>query len=120
MPSRSRSGLVRLLLLRPRRSFDRRQRFQIFGDRVAILRPQLRGVLDHGHHRAAGAVAVRRLAALKKISDVLDAPVADALLRDVRHPALAFRIGSAGEALRGDDAPQEIARTVALGAMAKA
>src|ERR1700751_4075626 len=104
MPSRSRSGLVRLLLLRPRRSFGRRPRFQIFGDRVAILRPQLRGVLDHGDHQAAGAVAVRRLAALEKISDVLGSPVADALLCDIGSPALAIRIGSTGETLRSDDA----------------
>ena len=44
---------------------------------------------------------------------------AKSLLRDVRHPALAFRIGPAGEALRRDDAAEKIARAVALGAMAE-
>lgn len=37
-----------------RRSFDRRQRFQIVGHRRAIIRPQLRGVADNPNHRAAG------------------------------------------------------------------
>ena len=41
-------------------------------------------------------------------------------LRDVRHPALAFRIGSAGKALRGDDAAKEISRAVTFRAMTEA
>src|SRR5205085_12500699 len=41
------------------------------------------------------------------------------LLRNVGHPALAFRIGPAGETLRGDDAAERIARAVTFGAMAK-
>ena len=45
---------------------------------------------------------------------------AQSLLRDVRHPALAFRIGSTCEALRGDDAAEKIARAVTLRAMAQA
>src|SRR5262249_8481010 len=39
---------------------------------------------------------------------------------NVRHPALPVRIGTTGKALRSDDAAEEIARAVALGAMAKA
>src|SRR6202022_2036993 len=50
----------------------------------------------------------------------LRAPVAKSLLRDVRHPALAFRIRPAGETLRGDDAAEKVTRAVALRAMAKA
>ena len=42
------------------------------------------------------------------------------LLRDVRDPALAFRIGPAGKALRRDDTAERIARRMAFGAMAGA
>src|SRR6185437_5096620 len=109
-----------LLLRRPLRPLDRRQRLHIFGDRIPILLAELRGVLDHPHHRAAGAVAVRCLASLEEIGDILHIPVAEPLLRDVLHPTLAFRIGTAGKALRGDDAAKKIARAVTLGTMAKA
>src|ERR1700732_809725 len=93
--SSDRSGLVGLfrLLLRPRRSLHRRQRLDIFGDGRAIVRGQLGGVLDHSPHRAAGAVAIGRGTGLEEIIDVLYAPVANSLLRNVRHPALAFEIG---------------------------
>ena len=56
----------------------------------------------------------------EEIGDVLFAPFADTFLRDVRYPSLAFRIWPAGETLRGDDATEEIARAVTLGAMAEA
>src|ERR1700721_2200978 len=39
---------------------------------------------------------------------------------DVGHPAPAFRSGTAAKALRGDDAAEKIARTMALRAMAEA
>ena len=80
---------------------------------------QLRGVADHAHHRSAGGIAIGRLPGLEEIGDVLGAPVAEPLLRDVRHPALAFRVRPPGETLRRDDAAEKIARAVALGAMAE-
>src|SRR5262249_22070156 len=43
--------------------------------------------------------------------------VGEPFLRDVGHPALTVRIGTACKALRGDDATQDIARAVTLGAM---
>src|SRR3984893_14937380 len=107
-------------LLRPRRSVDRRQRLEIFRDRRPIFGAELRSVLDHARHRAAGAVAIGHLPGFEEIGDVLRAPVANPLWRDVRHPALAFRVWPAGEALRCDDAAEKIARAVALGAMAEA
>ena len=42
-----------------------------------------------------------------------------ALLGDVRHKALPFRIGTAGKALACNDAAEKIARAVAFGAMAE-
>ena len=36
-------------------------------------------------------VAVRRVAGLEQLGDVLVGAITQALLRDVRHPALAFR-----------------------------
>src|SRR3954463_16404561 len=84
-------------LLRPRRSLHRGQRFDVVRDRGAILRRQLRSVADHARHRAASGVAFRRLSALQEIRDIFRAPVAKTLLRDVGHPALAFRIRSAGK-----------------------
>src|SRR3984893_10611735 len=119
-PSR-RSARVRSgLLFRPRRSLDRRQRFEICRDCGAILGRQLRGVLDDARHRAAGAIVIGGRAGFEEIGDVLLAPFGKPFLRDVRHPALAFRIWPAGEALPGDNAAEEISGTVALGAMAEA
>src|SRR5204863_9880827 len=66
-----------------------------------------------------GVVAVGQSAGLEEIGEILHAPFAKFLLRDVRYPALAFRIGTAGKALRGDDATEQIARAVALRAMAE-
>src|SRR5258708_331644 len=111
------SGLFRLL--RPWRPFDRRQRLYIVGNRRLIGLGHLRGVPDHTHHRTAGGIAVGRLPALEKISDVFIAPLADSLLSDVGHPALAFGIGSAGKTLCGNDAAEKIARGMTLGAMAE-
>src|SRR5882757_7533393 len=106
------SGLVGVLvlLLWPRRPLHRRQRLDVVRDRVAVLRTELRGVADHAHHRAAGAVAVRRLPGLQEIGNVLLAPVGSPLLGDVGHEALAFGIGPARKTLRGDDAAKQIAR----------
>ena len=118
-PSPPDQDLSTVLLFRPRRSVDRRQRLDVVGDRGAIFRRELRGVLDHAHHRSAGAVAIGHLAGLEKIADVLCAPVRKSLLGDVGHPALAFRIGPARKSLRGDDAAEEIPRAVAFRAMAK-
>src|SRR5262249_6371182 len=73
----------------------------------------------HARHRAAGIVAIGQLPGLEEIGDVLLAPVADALLRYVGYPALAFRIGATREALSRDDAAEKIARAVTLRAMAK-
>src|SRR5258707_11282504 len=75
---------------------------------------------DHAPHRAAGAVAIGHIAGFEKIADVALAPVAESLLSDVRHPALAFGVRSAGKALRRDNAAKEISRAVALRAMAEA
>src|SRR6202035_5170093 len=86
----------------------------------AIFRAQLRGVPNYPPHRSADGIAIGRLPGFEEIADVLFAPVRNALLRDVRHPALAFRIGPAGEALAGDDAAEEIARAMTLRAMAEA
>src|SRR6516164_9697829 len=117
-----RRRLARFLRLFLRRlwSLDRRQRFHIFADRGAVGWLELQHILDHRDHRAAGAVAVGRDTILQVVGDVFRAPVAKPLLRHVRHPALAFRIGAARKALARDDAAEEIARAVALGAMAKA
>src|SRR5207237_8249978 len=104
----------------PGRALDGWQRLQVFGHASAILRAQLRCVLDHARHRTAGAVAVRHLPSLKKISDILLAPVANAFLGDVGHPTLAFRVWAAGESLRGDNATEEVPRAVTLRAMADA
>src|SRR5437868_13209336 len=106
-------------LLRPWRALHRRQRFQIFRDRRAVLGRELRGVLDHAPHRAARGIAVRHLPGLQEIGDVLDAPLIQPLLRDVGYPALAFRIRSAGKTLRIDNAAEDIARAVTLRAMAE-
>src|ERR1700730_10425681 len=107
-------------LLGPRRSVDRRQRLEIFRDRRPVFRVQLRGVLDDPHHRAADGIAVRHLTSFEQIFDVLCAPLAKSLLRDIGYPTLAFRIWPAGEAVRGDDAAEKVTRAVALGAMAEA
>src|SRR5260370_9559586 len=63
------SGLAAALgrLLRSRRSVHRRQRLEILRDACAILGTQLRGVLDHARHRAAGVVAIWHLAGFEKI-----------------------------------------------------
>src|SRR5258707_6175300 len=75
---------------------------------------------DHGPHRAGGLVAVGKFAGFEKIADVVLAPLAGSLLRDVRNPALAFGVGPAGEALRRDNAAKEVSRAVTLRAMAEA
>ncbi len=80
----------------------------------------MRSVLDHARHRAAGGVAIGHLPGFEEIGDVLRAPIAKPLLRDVRHPALAFWIWPAGKTPRGDDAAKKVTRAVALGAMAEA
>src|SRR5450432_6867 len=115
------SGLVVALcrLPGPRRSVDRGQRFDVFRDCRAIVRAQLRGVLDDAHHRAADGIAVGRLAGFEQIFDVLCAPLAESLLGDIGYPPLAFRIWPAREALRGDNAAEKIARAVALGTMSE-
>src|SRR5947208_1669227 len=85
---------------------------------AALLRRQLRRVLDDTRHRAHGLVALRQVAGLEEVGNVLHAPFGEvAFLRDVRHPTLAFGIRRAGKALRGDNAAEEIARAVALRAM---
>src|SRR6185437_16717121 len=65
-------------------------------------------------------VAVGRLSGFEVVRDVLRAPALQPFLRDVRHPALALRIGSTCETLRGDDAAESISRAVTLGAVAEA
>src|SRR5260370_30130222 len=84
------------------------------------MRRQLRGVFYHARHRAAGAVAFRHLSGFEKIRDIFRAPVSQPLLRDVRDPALAFRIGPACKSLRSNDPAEEIPRAVTLRAMAEA
>src|SRR6202041_1105431 len=106
--------------LRPRRAVHRRQQLEIFSDRRAILRTQLRDIPDHANHRATDAVTVRQLAGFEEIGDVGLAPVANSFLGDVRYPPLAFRIRSACKALHRHDAAEEIARTVTLRTMAEA
>src|ERR1700759_4848962 len=71
-------------------------------------------------HRTTDGVAVGRLSGLEKIGDVLVAPFRQSLLGDVRHPALAFRIRDASEALSGDNAAEEIAGAVTPRPMAEA
>src|ERR1700751_610291 len=111
--------LALLLAWWPRRPFHRRQRFHVFRDGSAVLGRQLRDVSDHARHSATDGVAIGQLPGFEEISDVLRVPVAESFLRDVRHPPLAFRIRSTGEALRTDDAAKEISRTVTLRAMAE-
>src|SRR5258708_1933728 len=69
--------------------------------------------------QASAAMPRGPRAGLKEVGDVLLAPVANSFLRDVRHPAFAFRIGAAGETLLGDGAAEEIPRAVAFRAMAE-
>src|SRR5207248_8326317 len=104
----------------PRRSLRRRQRLHVIRDRRAVVGWKLRSILDHASHGAAGGVVIGRCPGFEEIGDILLAPIAYPFLGDVRHPALALRIGSPGEALRGDDAAKEIARAVTLRAMAEA
>src|SRR4030088_8307 len=122
MRTRPSSGLGAALrrLLGPRRPVHRRQRIEVFGECFAMLRGQVRGVLDHAGYRAAGGVAVGHFPGFEEIGDVLLAPFRKSFLGDVRYPALAFRIRSAREALRGDDAAKEISGAVTLRAMAEA
>src|SRR6266851_1939096 len=65
-------------------------------------------------------VANGHLPGFEEIGDVLRAPIAKPLLRDVRHPALAFWIWPAGKTPRGDDAAKKVTRAVAIGTMAEA
>src|SRR5207245_11598106 len=92
----------------------------IIRDRRAVVGWKLRSILDHAGHRAAGGVVIGRRPGFEEVGDVLLAPIAYSFLGDVRHPALAFRIGSPGKALRADDAAKEMAGAVTLRAMTKA
>src|SRR6185295_17690114 len=106
------------LLLWWLRAFDRRQRLDVGRHRGAILGAELRGVADHGRHWAADRVAVRCIAGFEQVGDVLLGVIAERLLGDVRNPALALRIGAARKALRRDDAAEDVAWAMALGAVA--
>src|SRR2546423_8863335 len=85
-PSRGRPVL---LLLRLLRAFDRRQRFDVGCHGVAVLGRKLRGIAHHRCHRAADRVAIRRVARLEDVGDVLLGIILQRSLRDVRDPALA-------------------------------
>src|SRR4051794_33550493 len=82
---------------RPWRTVNRRQRFEKGRHRGAIRIAQLRRVLDDTRHRSARGVALRSLAGLEEPGDILFAPAAEALLRDVGHPTLALGIRPARE-----------------------
>src|ERR1700730_5292484 len=96
---------------------DCRQRLEVDRHRLAIPRRKLRGVADHRRHAAADRIAVGHLAGFEQICDVLHGIVGETLLSNVGHPAFAFQVRPASEALRGLDRAQGIARAVTLGAV---
>src|SRR5215831_21290404 len=103
------------------RPFDRRQRFEVERDRGTIYRRKLRRIAHHGRHQATHRIAVRHISGLEDALDIPLRVVADSFRRDVWDPTVAaFRIGTAGKALTCDDAAEEVARAVALRAMARA
>src|SRR5262252_10553688 len=105
-------------MLRP---FYRWQRFEVERDRGTILRRKLRRIAHHVPHEATDRIAVGHVSGLENALDVALRIVADSFRRDVWDPTVAaFRIGAAGKALALDDAAEEVARAVALRAMARA
>src|SRR5499427_9590976 len=104
-------------MLRP---FDRRQRFEVERDRGTIYRRKLRCIGHHVPHQATDRIAVGHVSGLEDALDIPLRVVADSFRRDVWNPTVAtFRIGAAGKALTCDDAAEEVARAVALRAMAR-
>src|ERR1700722_12982626 len=117
-----------LVLLRWRRwPLPWRQRSNVDGHRVAIFLAEQRGVVDDLSHVAARIIAGWVHAVVEEAGDVLHRP-GDLVLspmtephgRNVRHPAFAVGRRATGEPLALDDAPEEIARAVALGAVSGA
>src|SRR6266436_1432515 len=103
------------------RPLHRRQRFDVKRDRGTIVRRKFRRIGHHGRHQATDRIAVGHVPALEDSFDVALGVVADSCWRDIGDGAVAaFRIGTAGKALACDDAAEEIARAVALRAMARA
>src|SRR5262245_15559709 len=96
-----------------------RQGFQIRGHGLAIRPRQLAGIDHDVGHARTNRIVVRRGAGLEQIGNVLIRPGANAVRarRDVRDPALAFRVRATGEAPFGHDAAQAVAFAVALRAM---
>src|SRR5262249_57844913 len=103
------------------RPLDRRQRFDVERDRGTILRRKFRRIAHHGRHQATHRIAVRHISGLEDALDIPLRVVADSFRRDVWDPTVAaFRIGTAGKTLTCDDAAEEVARAVALRAIAPA
>src|SRR5262249_19764518 len=100
------------------RTRDGWQGLDVDGHCLAIFVAQLRRVAHDPEHRTPDPV-IGRIAAGQLLLDVLYRPVSQRLLRDVRHPAFAFRIRSSGKALRLDDTTENIARAVALDTMTR-
>src|SRR5579883_36633 len=76
------AGMLEVQPLRPR---HRLQRFEIDRDRMSILVGELARALDHLRHAGAHGVEIRQLPGLEHGLDVLEAPLADALLRVRRY-----------------------------------
>src|ERR1700733_11696957 len=86
------------------------QRLEIGRHRRTIVVAQLRRVPDYASHRTPDRIAVRQMAGVEEIGDVLLRPGLQTFLGDVRHPSFPFRVRSAGNSLRRNDTTENIAR----------